>query len=298
MAYRGNDNVTRRQARFYILSITLSVLLSLVAIVSYFAGISDILSNFVSIIVSPFNYAGNAVAEKISSVTDYFGDIAALKEENILLKAQNDELLKKQQQSEAVREENEQLYAYLDLKREFTDLSLTNARVVSGGSGNVFSVFTIDKGTLHGIKKDMPVISHSGVVGIVAEEGLTSSRCISIINHKSTVGVYLLRSGTPGILEGDYALSLDGMCKIAGLAADTDAKVGDYVYTSGFGEIFPKDLCIGTVSEIVRDANTHTLTLHVTPMSSFESLDTVMVITDYERIYKSAEKGDENGEKQ
>lgn len=285
MAYRGHDAANTRQSRFFILSITISVLLSIVALISYFSGTSSILSNFVKILVSPLNQASSAVSEKVISVGNYFGSIAELKEENLRLQAENDELSKLNESAKAIRDENERLYAYLELKREFSELSLANARIISRGSSSIMTTFTIDKGTFHGVRKDMPVISHSGVVGIVAEEGLTSSRCISIINHKTSVGVYLLRTGTSGVLEGDYTLSLDGKCKISGLASDADVLVGDYVYTSGYGEIFPKDLCIGTVCEIVRDANTHTLTLEVVPMSNLESLDTVMVITDYQRIY-------------
>ncbi len=287
MAYRGQVTSARRQSRFYILSIAVSVLLSIIALVSYFSGASSILSNFVKVLVSPLNQASSAISERILSVGNYFGNIAELKEENLRLQAENDELSKLNDSAKAIREENERLYAYLELKREFSELSLAGARIISRGSSSIMTTFTIDKGTFHGVKKDMPVISHNGVVGIVTEEGLTSSRCISIINHKASVGIYLLRTGTPGVLEGDYTLSLDGKCKITGLGSDTDVLVGDYVYTSGYGEIFPKDLCIGTVSEIVRDATTHTLTLAVVPMSSLEDLDTVMVITDYERIYAS-----------
>lgn len=296
MANRRNAPTSSRQSRFFVLSITISVLLSVIALVSYFSGVSSILSNVAKIIVSPINQASAAISEKLSSLGNYFGDIAELKEENLRLQAENDELLKLNDSAKAIREENERLYAYLELKREFSNLSLANARIISRGSTGIMTTFTIDKGTFHGVKKDMPIISHNGVVGIVTEEGLTSSRCISIINHKASVGIYILRTGTPGVLSGDYTLSLDGKCKVSGLSSDTDVLVGDYVYTSGFGEIFPKDLCIGTVSEIIRDANTHTLTLEISPMSALESLDTVMVITDYERIYEEAVPDAENGD--
>ena len=288
MANKRNIAAGSRQSRFFVLSITVSVLLSIISLVSYFSGVSSVLSNFVSIVVSPINQASSAITQKISSIGNYFGDIAELKDENLRLQAENDELLKLNDSAKAIREENEHLYAYLELKREFSSLSLANARIISRGSTGIMTTFTIDKGTLHGVKKDMPVISHNGIVGIVTEEGLATSRCISIINHKSSVGIYILRNGTPGVLSGDYTLSLDGKCKVSGLASDSDVLVGDYVYTSGYGEIFPKDLCVGTVSAVVRDANTHTLILEVLPMSNLDSLDTVMVITGYERIYEDS----------
>ncbi len=287
MSYRGNDVVlTKRRTRFYFLSIVVSVVLSLVALVSYFSGTSSFLSGIVNIVVSPLNDLGNSAVEKVMSVGNYFGDIARLKEENLRLQAENAELAKENAKHEAIRDENERLYSYLELKREFSELSLVNAQIIYRGSGNIITSFTLDKGTLHGVKKDMPIVCPGGIVGIIAEEGLTTSRAITLMSPKTSAGVYLLHSGVSGVLEGDYTLSLDGKCKISGLAQDTDVKVGDFVYTSGYGDIFPKDLCVGTVSEIIKDANTHTLTLAVTPMYDLANLDTVMVITDYTRDYK------------
>lgn len=286
MSYRGNDAViTKRRTRFYFLSIALSALLSLVALVSYFSGTSFFLSDIVKIVVSPLNYVGSSVFEKVVSVGDYFGNIKELKEENLRLKAENDELAKQNSKYEAVRDENERLYSYLELKRELSEISMVNAKILYRGSGNIITSFTVDKGTLHGVKKNMPIVCPGGIVGIVTEEGLTSSRAITLLSPKASAGVYLLHSGVSGVIEGDYTLSLDGKCKMGGLDSGADVKLGDFVYTSGYGDIFPKDLCVGTVSEITRDANTHTLTLAVTPMYDLANLDTVMIITDHTRTY-------------
>ena len=282
MAYRGQYVVTKRQSRFYFLSMLCAIFLSLLALFSYFSGVSSILGSVVNIILSPVNYGTARVVDSIIGVRDYFANVKELKEENLRLMSENDALLKEKAKNEAVRSENEELYAFLGLKKDFTDLSLVNSK---SGSGFMTS-FTIDKGTIHGVKKDMPVIADSGILGIVSEEGLATSRCISLVSHNASVGVYFLRTGVPGILEGDFALSKDGMCRISGLGADTDVVVGDYVYTSGYGEIFPKDLCVGTVSEIIRDATTHTLTVTVTPSCNPDRIDTVMVITDFERKYE------------
>ena len=285
MAYRGQDAVTRRQSRFYFLSIGVSVLLSFLALASYFSGVSSVLSNIVNIIVSPINSFCTGITENFSDMGDYFRDISELKKENLRLQAENAELSELYAKTEAIRKENEQLYTYLDLKREFTNFTLVNARVISKGSGNFTTTFTIDKGSLHGIKKDMPVLGSGSIFGIITEVGLTSSRGISLINYNASAGVYLLRSGISGVVEGDYSLSQNGKCKVSGIPPDAEITEGDLVYTSGFGEIFPKDLFVGTVTEIIRDSNTHTLTLAVTPGCDLLNTGTVMVVTNHETEY-------------
>lgn len=287
LAYRGQYVITKRQSRFYILSILASVCLSLLAALSYFSGVSSILGSAVNLILSPINGAVSEVVESIVDVKNYFGDIAQLKEENLRLMTENEALKKEKAESEAVKKENRELYSYLGLKEDFTDLTLVNAKLTSRSLGGFMTSFTIDKGTIHGVKKDMPIITSSGILGIVSEEGLATSRCKSLVSHNSSAGVYILRTGVPCILEGDYALSSEGLCKLSGLGQDTDIVPGDYVYTSGFGEIFPKDLCVGTVKDVIKDASTHTVTATVIPACSPDSIDTVMVITDFERKYES-----------
>ncbi len=294
MAYSVNDVVTKRQARFYALSIIVSAILSLVALVSYFSGFSNILSGIVNIVAYPVNTCANFVSEQIMSVGNYFGNIARLKEENLRLQAENNRLLRDKAEAEAIRQENDQLYAFLDLKRDFNKLTVVNCRMISKGSNNFITVFTIDKGTMHGIRKNMPIVSANGIVGIITEEGPVSSRGISLISHNASVGVYLSRTGITGILKGDYALSAEGKCKITGLPSDSDVVIGDPVVTSGNGEIYPRDLSVGTVTEIKKDSNTQTLTLTVTPSCSLSEDETIMVITDYERVYEKPEPNEES----
>ena len=285
MAYNTKDVTTKRQSRFFVLSILISILLSLTAVLSYFTGFSGILSGLVNIITYPITYCTSAVSDGITGIGKYFGDVARLKEENMLLKAQNNELIGEIAGIEALKAENEQLYSYLELKREYNKLSLVNTKIISRGSGNFLTSFTVDKGTMHGVKKNMPIITSSGILGIITEEGPLTSRAVTLISHNSSAGVYLTRSGTPGILQGDYNLSVVGQCKITGLPIDTDVKIGDHVTTAGTGEIFPGELSVGNVAEIQRDATTQTLTLIITPTCDLVNEDAVMIVTDFERIY-------------
>lgn len=288
MAYRGKDAVTRRQSRFNILSYVIATILSIIAMLSYFGGTTSVLSGFVKIVTEPLTYVSDKIYSGISSVGNYFGMVADLKEENLRLKSENELLMQENKKSEAIKEENLKLYSYLGLKREFSEMSFVNTRIISRGSTGVMSGFMIDKGTLHGVHKNMAVIDSLGIVGVITEEGLTSSRGVSILGSRSSVGVYIVRSGVSGVLEGDFRMQNDGLCKLANLPQDSDVEVGDYVYTSGLGDIFPKDLCVGTVENITKNAANQTLTLGIRPICDFNNLSTVMVLTSHNLTYEDA----------
>ena len=91
---------------------------------------------------------------------------------------------------------------------------------------------------------------------------------------------------TTGILSGDYELSTEGKCVISGLPADTHVLVGDPVLTSGAGDIYPRGLAVGVVTDIIKDPYTQTATLAITPYCDLVNEESVMVITDFERLYE------------
>ena len=67
-----------------------------------------------------------------------------------------------------------------------------------------------------------------------------------------------------------------------GAPATPIVQVGDAVYSSGTGSVYPADLKIGTVTAIEVDEYNRTLVATVTPAVDFSSLKWVMVITGYQ----------------
>ncbi len=287
MAYKNHESTAKKDTRFVSLSLVISFILSVMAAVSYFTGVSNIFEGIASTAVYPLTKLGSVLSGSAEKVTSHFGDIAALKEENRRLKAENAELARSLEKSRTVYDENEKLYAFLNLKREFSDLSLVNAGILARESGSFMTDFTIDKGTAHGVHKDMPILCSDSVIGVVMEEGLTSSRAVSLVDYRSGIGVYVLRTGMPAVLRGDFSLAQDGKCIISGLAPETDISEGDLIYTSGLGEVFPKDIYVGSVCEVRKDSNTYTLSAIVKPQADLVNTDLVMVVTSFEKRYEA-----------
>ena len=123
------------------------------------------------------------------------------------------------------------------------------ARVIARDSSNWVSAVVIDKGKKDKIQADMPVITESGLVGKVSEVGVSTSKIILISDPNLNIPSLIQRSREEGIISG----TILGACKMRYISLDSDVKIGDKVITSGLGNVFPKGVLIGELSEIKDD---------------------------------------------
>jgi rod shape-determining protein MreC len=136
-------------------------------------------------------------------------------------------------------------------------------------------VFTIDKGTEAGIKRNSVVLGGDGLVGrvLTAEKGW--SRVISIIDETNNIGFEIKgEKQYLGVIHGD------GSGKLSGYLIDEDAvaKKGDEVFTSGVGGIYPAGIKIGTVTEAKLKGDSMLLNIAVDPAVYFKGMKKVAVL--------------------
>ncbi len=277
--------ILRRSSKYYIACVSLSIILSGLAMYSHAVGAAGALQNVVALVTVPMTSAFDSMTDSIASVGEYFGSIKELRDENDALRAENRRLAIENEEAKKIAAENEKLYAFMDLKRERTDIHFINAEIVARSEGNFMSSFTLDRGTFHGIDKNMAVITEDSVLGVITEAGATYSKGITVIGANISAGVYFKRTGLTATLDGSYDFAAKGRCRITGVPTTADVEVGDLVYTSGYGDVYPKDLLIGEVDAIIPDALTYTLEISVKPAADFDNSDTVMVITGFDKTY-------------
>ena len=206
----------------------------------------------------------------------------ALSDENESLRAELEALEQRLEDAELLEGENERLRAYLGMKKKYPSFTMEEGHVVSYSSGNYVTTFTLDKGTLHGIEVNMPVVTVDGIVGQVTEVGMNWCMVSTIIETATSVGVYIPRSGVRGIVSGDYSMRYDGVCKIEYIDPDADIQIGDKVISDGMSSVYPAGLEIGYVTAVELNEYTRTPVATVKPSVDFSSLEWVMVITGYE----------------
>jgi len=270
------------QNKFFIICLCIAVVLCAVPTTFAIMGYRGISKNILGTLTAPFRWCVTAVENAAEGFGKYFSSIDALSKENEKLKEEKESLENDLERMELLEAENARLREYLEMKKIYPSFEMEEGMIISYASDNVSKSFTVNRGTLHGIDVNMPVVVKNGIVGYVTDVGLNWCTVTTILEADSSVGGYIPRSGASGIVSGDYALWQNGCCKISYLGADSDVQVGDKIYSTGTGSIYPSELLIGEVVEITVDEYSREKSAIVKSTVDFEKLSHVLIITDYE----------------
>ena len=273
------------KSKFFIICATVAVLLVLIPSALSIFGRADIVRSALKTAAKPFEWCGRKASDAVSGFVEVFKSYDELQAENEELREALESAENKDHENEVLKEENDWLKTYLKMKKDQPDLALTDAIIVARESGNYSTVLTLNKGTTHGVKKNMPVITADGVFGYVSEAGLDWCKVVSIVETASAVSAYTDRGKAVGVVEGDSLLRGDGQCRMIHIDAASDIKIGDKVYTGGTGNIYPDGLLVGKVVSIEANDADRTLIAVIEPAVNFSdisSISKVMVITGYE----------------
>ena len=181
--------------------------------------------------------------------------------------------------TEEIAAENVQLKALLDLQEEaYDDYQSTGAKIIGWSSDNWYNTYTINKGSLSGIKAQDMVVTELGLVGQVQEVGLNWARVTTLVDTASTVGVCVVRTGDVAMLDGDTELGKDGMCKLNFVNKQAEIVVGDMLETSGLGEVFASGIAVGRVAELHADSTGVNQYAVVEPAVDFAKTRYVLVL--------------------
>lgn len=264
----------------FIISLTVAIVLVIVPVVLSVMGLTAPLKNAAATVAMPFQWCADRLATAARGFTAYFTEFHDLQEENEQLRRELAEAKDQLHRAELAQEENAFLRDFLSLPEMENKLSVMDARIISRSSGNANTVYTLNRGSLHGIETNMPVITADGLVGAVSEVGLNWCRVTSILEINASAGAYDERSGALGLAEGTYELREAKLCRLAYLEEGADIAIGDRIVTSGYGSIYPQGLVIGTVTEITSDHYTRTQIAIIKPAVDFSKLTRVMIVTD------------------
>ena len=277
--------MSRIKNRFFIAC--LSVALSIALFTGVFAvmGWGSLLQRMGSEMLYPFQWVGAKVGRGISGFFSYFEDMDDLRQELESLKEENESLKGQLIDAEIVADENSWLYRYLSMKEEHEDYSLCAASVISSSSsgegGNYALSLTLNRGTSSGVQTGMPVVTSSGLVGVVIETGLHHCLVSTLLDTSVSVGAVTTRTTQNGLCEGDYENLHNGCATLRGLPEESDVAVEDMVITSGRGSVYPYGIPIGRVVSVRSNAYSRTTEATVQPFTDFENLTQVVILTEY-----------------
>ena len=223
----------------------------------------------------PFQQGFTWVFRSIINISDRYVFLINLEEENRNLQKEVHYLKKQLELEQESSKENLRLRSMLDFSYG-ARMDLISSDVICHDSTTHFASIFINRGSKDGISYNMPVITDIGVVGKVIKVSYRVSQVQTIADKMSRISVKFKRTGDEGIVKGsgkDYLI----MDFVQG---ESSIQIGDKLYTSGYGSIYPGDMEIGTVSEIKREFQKMTKTLIIHPSEKIEKVREVFVIRD------------------
>lgn len=224
-----------------------------------------------------------------SSVSNYFSSFANLRSaqsENDALKQKVQELQVELKQKDDLSAENARLTELLGLKQQ-SKINVLPARIIGRDPSVWFDSSIVDKGSLDGVKLNMPVVTDGGLVGRVTAVGPLTSQVDLITRDKSGVGAVVgevSSSGALGVISGTSKRDLVEMRYVAGSA---DVQVGQSVYTTGQDGIYPGGLKVGEIVEVVSGSATTPHRIYIRPSAGLTSMQEVGVL-----LYEPPEKSE------
>ena len=171
--------------------------------------------------------------------------------------------------------ENLRLRRLLTLK-ESLPLETMAGEIIAREWGGWVRSLTINRGRGDAVARLTAVIAPDGLVGRIVDVRAGSSVVQVLTDPASTVGAHVVRTRTPGIIEGEPR----GTLRFKYMARDgSGIQVGDVVVTSGLGGLFPGGIPIGRVRTIDDRGSALFSYAQVTPAVDFARIDEVLLLT-------------------
>ena len=199
--------------------------------------------------------------------------LVGLEEENRRLKKGNALLT---QETIKYREgylEGIRLQKLLALKERVNYPTIT-ARVIARDQTSIIKTILINKGTSHGLRVDLPVLSDQGVVGRIVEASSHVSKILLLIDESSNIDALVQETRIQGILQGAGSLG----CSLKYVSKTETVNVGNIVISSGLSGLFPKGLLLGSVKSVDKTDSGLFQKVDVAPFVDFARLEEVIVI--------------------
>lgn len=232
----------------------------------------DTLSYTEKIVTYPFSY--------ITTKTREYNKLKDVNEENDILETSLDRIDAIETENVELRRQIDALKNELNIDYTLTDYEYLNATVTSRSVGYWYNTITINKGSYNGIEKDMVVINSKGLIGRVIKTSTFTSdvRLITTSETNNKISVHISNGDNNlyGLINNyDYSKNL---LEVEGISNTKDVDIGDFVYTSGLGGIFPSGILIGSVSEITTDSYDLAKIIKVKPSADFSNINYVSVL--------------------
>lgn len=265
--------------------ILVAVAVFLVGIMAY-AGANGRLTaapqELLGVVLMPLQKVTSALSGGIGSVWEKYTSIDEVMEQNEQLEAENAELRQQMVDYDRIKAENDAYKALARIQDTNSEASYVSAFVIGRDPLDEFGGFTLDQGSTDGVAVNDAIISDRGyLLGVVVEVDATSCKVMTILHPSFNAAGVISRTRENGIITGSADYAADGQCVLTNLDRTTEARKGDQVITTGLGGVFPANLLVGTVQEVVPEQSGKSSSAVILPGADPRTVKHVFIVTEY-----------------
>lgn len=276
-------NRKRKKMRKWFVYLSVFLIVVIVAFFSYTIKPNKKLNVIESLIKDTTVAVQKIFYTPIDSVSNFIDDFFSLKDvlkENKILKSNIEKMESLEAENIELKQEINKLKEELNVDYVLSEYDYLNATVISRNSMYWYNNLTIDKGKNNGIEEGMVVINSTGLIGKIVNVSTFSSDVKLITtndtNNKISVTVASGNKKLTGLIN-TYNYE-EGFLKVEGISNTETVNIGDFVYTSGLGGVFPSGILIGRVENIVTDVYDLAKIINVKPSANFDDINYVTIL--------------------
>ncbi len=151
-------------------------------------------------------------------------------------------------------------------------------RVIQNSVNHAKNIIYLDRGRLQGVQKQMGVINGNGIVGQVISVTDNYSAVMSVLSKDFKVSSKFKKNEFFGNVHWDGINSTSA--SMEDIPKHVPVKVGDTIVTSGFSQLFPRNIMVGTVSKVKMEPDKNFLDIKLNLATNFNSLSYVYVVNN------------------
>ena len=235
-----------------------------------------------SVVLTPLQKVTSALSGGAASVWEKYTSIDDVMDRNEQLEAENAELRQQMVDYDRIKAENDAYKALARIQDTNSEASYVSAFVIGRDPLDEFGGFTLDQGSTDGVAVNDAIISDRGyLLGVVVEVDATSCKVMTILHPSFNAAGVISRTRENGIITGSADYAADGLCILSNLARSTLSREGDQVITTGLGGVFPANLLVGTVQEVVPEQSGKSSSAVILPGADPRTVKHVFIVTEY-----------------
>lgn len=158
---------------------------------------------------------------------------------------------------------------------EDTPYDLIPAKLIQNSFDKKENILVINRGTKHGVKPDMGVITTNGIIGVVESVGRNYATVVSILHTQSRINAQLKKTNHIGSLVWNgasmFKVQLEDITKVAPIQVNDTIVTGNY-------SIFPQGINIGLVIKANLDESENFYNVDIATFNDMSNIGYVYVV--------------------